>query len=132
MIKKEKKYSVVPSEEKAMLVLEWLYEKQGRDLVLMNVQGLTAVTDHVIVATAKNARHAQGLSDHILDMCGENKFEYLGMEGFKTGEWILVDLNDVVVHIFQGNLRTYYNIEGLWSESERIDHKFHEEGESGK
>ena len=54
------------------------------------------------------------------DCCGREKIEYLGMEGYKNGQWILVDLNDVVVHVLLNDVRSFFNLEGLWSKAKVI------------
>ncbi|MCM0755840.1 ribosome silencing factor [Desulfovibrio aminophilus] len=117
---KKLKYNVIPGPEKAALVAAWLVEKQARDVLALDVRGLSSVSDAVLVATAKNLRHGKALADQVLDLCGEHRFEYLGMEGYQAGEWVLLDLNDVVVHIFQEDQRRFYNIEGMWSEAAEI------------
>ncbi len=122
-MKKEKKFIEMAGEEKALLVADWLYEKQGEDIVIMNVTGLSSVTDMTIVVSARGAKHAKALAEHLLDKAAEKKVEFLSMEGHKTGEWVLVDLNDVLIHVFQSDLRDFYNIEGMWSEAPRIEFK---------
>ncbi|MGL1862577.1 MAG: ribosome silencing factor [Pseudodesulfovibrio sp.] len=117
---KNKNYSEIPSQEKALLVAQWLDEKQGENVVIMNVTGISSVTDMTLVVSARGVKHAQALCDHVLDMAAANKIEFLTIEGQKTGEWILVDLNDVLIHVFISELRDFYNIEGMWSEAPRI------------
>ena len=120
---KEKKFKDMSSKEKALLVAEWLYEKQGEDIVIMDVATLSSVTDMTIIVSARGVKHAKALADFVLDMAAENKIEFLSIEGQKTGEWVLVDLNDVLVHVFLSELREFYNIEGMWSEAPRIELK---------
>ena len=60
-------------------------------------------------------RHAQGLADHILEEAGRANYEFLHMEGYQNGAWILLDFNDVIVNIFQKDARLLYKIEGLWA-----------------
>lgn len=120
MKEKEKVHNMMPSRDKALLFAEWLEEKQAFDLVALDVAGSCPVTETILLASAKGVRHAQGLADMLLDRASENKIEYLGMEGYQGGGWILVDMNDVVVHIFLEEHRGLYNIEGLWSEAEDI------------
>ena len=72
------------------------------------------------MASAASVRQAQALADHVLACCGDHGFSYLGMEGYRTGQWVLVDLNDVLVNIFQEDQRSFYNLEGLWSEGKPI------------
>ena len=118
---KPKKFSTIPSEEKAVLVAKWLDEKQGENIVIMDVEKISSVTNMTLVVSARGVKHAKALADHILDRCAEDKVEFLTVEGHQTGEWVLVDLNDVLVHVFLDELREFYNIEGMWSEAKRIE-----------
>lgn len=120
MLNKEKKFKEIPSEEKALLVAEWLYEKQGENIVIMDVTGLSSVTDMTVIVSARGVKHAKALADFIIDKVAEDNVEFLSIEGHKTGEWVLVDLNDVLVHVFLEELREFYNIEGMWSEARRV------------
>ncbi len=119
--KKTKKYSDIPSPDKARLVCAWLDDKQAGNIKALDVRGISQVTDVIVLATARTGRHAQALADHVLDMAGSENIEYLGMEGYKGAEWVLMDLNDVVVHIFQSEVRSFYNLEGLWAEGIPLD-----------
>lgn len=103
------------TEEKALAVAGWLEDKQAEEVVALDVRAINTANEAVVIATAKNVRHAQALADHVMAQMKESGLEMLGMEGHKTGQWILVDVNDVVVHIFQRPGRGFYNLEGLWS-----------------
>jgi ribosome-associated protein len=107
--------------ERVRMLRRWLEEKQGQDILVLDVSQLCAVTEALVLVTASNARHAQALADHLLARLAENKIELLGLEGYRTGAWILVDINDVLVHIFQGPNRQFYNLEDLWAEAEPIE-----------
>lgn len=107
--------------EKMRMVAHWLHDKKGRHVTAMDVAGLSTVTEGLVLCTAGSVRHAKALADHVLDMAAENDMPYLGMEGYKTSGWVLVDLNDVLVHIFQDDSRGFYNLEGLWSEATILD-----------
>lgn len=119
-MKKENKFSVMSGREKSLLLAEWLDEKQGMDIVIMDVARMSSVTDVTVIVSARGMKHAQALADAVLARAAENAIEFLSMEGYQSGEWILMDLNDVLIHIFQGELREFYNIEGMWSEAPRI------------
>lgn len=112
----------MPNSEKAALVCAWLDEKQGSEIVTLNVSGLCSITETVCVVSARSIKHAQALSDFVLEQCRDNSVEFLGMEGYKTGDWILLDMNDVIVHVFLAELRGFYNIEGMWAEAKRTDY----------
>ena len=118
---RKKKFSKIDSKEKALTVAGWLDAKQGANIVIMDVTGMSSVTDVTMVVSARGVKHAQALADHVLGMAAENNIEFLSMEGHRTGEWILLDLNDVLVHVFLDELREFYNIEGMWAEAPRLN-----------
>lgn len=120
-MKKDKKFSEIPSLEKAQLVAGWLEEKQGENIIVMDVTNISSVTNMTIIVSARGVKHAQALANQVLDKAAESKIEFLGVEGQQTGEWVLVDLNDVLIHIFLEELREFYNLEGMWSEAPRVE-----------
>jgi ribosome-associated protein len=105
---------------KAELLFEWLEEKQARDVTVLDVRSLNEMTEGVVIASGINQRHVQGLADWVLEKLSEHSMEFLGMEGYRGGTWILIDGNDIVIHIFQQEYREFYNLEGLWAEAPRI------------
>ncbi|WP_027185196.1 ribosome silencing factor [Desulfovibrio inopinatus] len=118
--------------DKAKIVASWLDEKKATDIVVLDVAGLCSIAEAMVIASAANLRQAKSLADDILKRCGEEGISFLGMEGYKNSQWILVDLNDVLVHVFLEEARSFYNIEGLWSQGTRIDlpgHTSHGEDE---
>lgn len=127
MQKVKETFKALSTMDKVKLVAGWLRDRKAIDVQAIDVRGLSPITEALVVATATSVRHAQGLANAILDQVAEENLEYLGMEGFQQGAWILVDLNDVLVHIFQADNRKFYNIEGLWSEGEPIELPFHDE-----
>jgi ribosome-associated protein len=113
--------SPVGYKDKTEHIVAWLEEKQGQDIVAIDVSKICTVADVMVVVTAQNRRHAQTLADFVLAKAGEEKFEYLSMEGYANAVWVLLDLNDVLVHVFQEGERRLYDIEGLWSEGTFLD-----------
>lgn len=77
-----------------------------------------AVCDAIIIATATSRRHAKGLADGLLALCRECRHEFLRMEGYEEAQWVLVDCNDIIVHIFQPDVRQLYALEDLCAEPE--------------
>lgn len=106
--------------DKMRTLAGWLHEKQARGLTALDVAGLCDIAEGVVIATAGSVRHAQALADHVLDRAGKDSADYLGMEGYKAGTWVLIDMNDVLVHVFQETARGFYNIEGLWAEAREV------------
>ena len=111
----------VPTAEKSLALAALLDEKQGEDIIVLDVTGICPIAEHIVVVTGRGQRHTQSLADAALELAKERKFVSFGVEGYAAGTWILVDLNDVIIHIFQDEMRHFYNIEGLWSEGKRMD-----------
>lgn len=112
-----RRYAALPASEKALRMADWLEEGKGRQVTVMDVTGLTPCMDVLVVVTASSARHARSLADGLLERTRENNYEYLRMEGYQTGQWVLVDCNDVVIHIFQAESRELYRLEALWPDA---------------
>ncbi len=115
---KVKKYSPISTKEKAQLVYGWLEENKARDITALEVK--SAVTDVVLIASASSGRHAKSLADNIIVSGKKEKLEILSMEGYQAGSWVLVDLNDVVVHILLEENRNAFQLESLWNEAESL------------
>ena len=115
---KEKKYSTIPASEKAPVMQEWLSEHKARELASFTLPEGNPLADIVLICTASSARHARSLADGLTEMCKQQKFEILRTEGYQEGQWVLVDLNDVIVHIFQEPVREMYRLEALWAGAE--------------
>ena len=115
-----KTYSNLSARDKTLQIASWLHDKKAANIVALDVAAINPVCEAMIVASAANVRQAKALAEHVLERCAEAGFSYLGMEGQRLGQWVLIDLNDVMVHIFQDELRPFYNLEGLWSEGTPI------------
>ena len=92
-----------------------LEDIKARDITVLDVRKLTSLYDTLIVASADSARQVKALARHVRDKLKEGGADIIGVEGEEAGEWILVDAGDVVVHVMQPAVRTYYNLEELWS-----------------
>jgi ribosome-associated protein len=112
-----KKHIALPTENKIEMLSAWLHEHKALQLVSLRVADKNTWTEALIIVSASSVRHAQSLADGILAWCKEQKLEFLSMEGYHAGQWILVDLNDVVVNIFQAPTRELYRLESLWGQS---------------
>lgn len=97
-----------------------LAEKKAENTVVIDLSGIESFADGIIIASATSLRHAKGLADQVMQLCKQESFEFLHVEGYQGGQWILLDLNDIIVNIFQPAVRELYNLEGLWSELPRI------------
>jgi len=106
--------------DKAVRVAGWLLDKKAKNILALDVAPFNPICEAMVVASAANVRQAKALADYVLERCAEEGVSYLGMEGYHVGQWVLLDLNDVTVHIFQEESRPFYNLEGLWSEGKVI------------
>jgi ribosome-associated protein len=102
-------------EQLKTLVLETLDDMKARDVTLMDVRGKTAVTDYMVVASGTSDRHVKAIAETVAFRAKDAGEPPLGTEGVKEGEWALVDLNGVVVHVMLPKVRDFYALERLWS-----------------
>ena len=112
-----RKFSTASAAEKTAVLVKWLEENKARDVTALNVADKSPCMDVIIVVTASSLRHGKSLADGLMEECTKRNYEFLRMEGYQTGQWILADLNDIVVHIFQQEMRELFRIESLWKQS---------------
>jgi len=91
-----------------------LDEIKAHDVIVLDTRKITSLFDYMIVASADSTRQTKALARNIAEKVKEAGGSVLGVEGEQTGEWVLVDLGDVLVHIMQPAIREYYNLEQLW------------------
>ncbi|MBC7697781.1 MAG: ribosome silencing factor [Bacteroidia bacterium] len=101
-----------------LAVVDAIEDIKGFDITVMDVRKLTSMTSYMIVASATSSRQAKSIADNVREKLKEKGYSIRGTEGEKEGEWVLVDLNDIVVHIMVPTTRAYYNLEQLWGEAE--------------
>lgn len=97
------------------LVVAALEDMKGVDVHALDVRGSTPLTDFMVIASGTSDRHVKSLAGSVLDKAREAGVKPLGVEGEQEGEWVLVDLRDVVVHVMRPQVRDFYNLEKLWS-----------------
>ncbi|MCK5716084.1 MAG: ribosome silencing factor [Thiomargarita sp.] len=93
-----------------------LEDKKAQNITILDVRKCSSITDFMIVATGRTARQVSALSQHVIAEMKSNGERPLGDEGIKQGEWALVDIGDVIVHIMQPETREFYQLEKLWGE----------------
>ena len=91
-----------------------LEDIKGKDIEVINTTKLTSMFDRVIIATGDSNRQVKSLARNVLEKVREAGGEVISIEGEDGGEWVLVDLGDIVVHVMQAQVRQYYNLEELW------------------
>ena len=91
-----------------------LEDAKARDIVVLDVRGRTTITDFIVISTGTSSRHVQAVAEQLVEQVKASQGGVLGVEGKELGEWVLVDLGDVVVHVMQSETRAFYDLEQLW------------------
>ena len=99
------------------LVIDALEDLKAQDIKVLDVRGLSNITDLMIVASGTSDRQVRAIAYHVVDKAKKKGLPPLGMEGEQIGEWALVDLGDAVVHIMLPQTRDFYNLEKLWGDA---------------
>jgi len=96
-------------------------DRKAVDIVALDVRKLTSFADAFVIATGTSDRHARSVADAVAEAMAERGEKPLGMEGYDEGRWVLIDFTDVIVHVFQADVRREYDLERLWSDAPVID-----------
>ena len=100
--------------KKQRVVLEALEDIKGRDIIVFNTARMPTMFERVVIASGESTRQVRALADRVQEKVRENGARVYGVEGEASGEWVLVDLGDVVVHIMHPTVRDFYNLEEIW------------------
>jgi ribosome-associated protein len=96
-------------------------DRKALDVVALDVGALTSYADAFVLATGTSDRHARAIADAIREASTRRGEKPLGVEGYDEGRWVLIDLGDVIVHVFQSEVREAYDLERLWSDAAPLD-----------
>lgn len=108
-------------EQLAQKAAKILDEKKARDVVILDISRLTVLADYFVIATGSNAIHVRALADEVEEKLSESGIFPKGIEGYNEARWILLDCGDVIIHIFNGPDREYYDLERLWADAITIN-----------
>ena len=106
---------------RAVRIAKAAVDLKAENLVALDVRELTSFADVFILATGGSDRHVRAIADAVEEVVEELGERPLGIEGYDEGRWLLLDLGDVIVHVFQSEVRELYDLERLWSEAPRLD-----------
>ena len=105
------------------LVINALEDMKAEDITIIDVRGVSSLTDEMVIASGTSVRHLSALAENLITKAKESGIPPLGVEGRSGSDWVLVDMNDVVVHLMLPRARSFYNLEKLWSASEEARQK---------
>ena len=108
--------SAFESEDKKLMIRKVLGGRvmKGQEIVTMDIGAMSSIADYMVVVTGTSNRHVKSMADELMKRSKEADHMPIGMEGQEQGEWVLIDLGDVIVHIMQGATRKLYDLESLW------------------
>lgn len=111
----------VTSEALLQIAVEAAEDKKAYNIVALDLQGISLVADYYVICHGNSDTQVQSIATEIRKKAEESGTRVRGVEGFDTARWVLVDIGDVVVHVFHRDEREYYNIERLWSDAKAVE-----------
>jgi ribosome-associated protein len=111
----------IDGKERVLLCVNASLKKKAKDLIILNVKELSSFADYFIICSGTSDRQVQAIASSIQENLKEFGIIPLGVEGERLGKWVLMDYNDVIIHIFYEPIRLFYDIERLWSDAPRME-----------
>ncbi len=109
-----------PSRPRAVAIARAGLDKKAEDVLVLDLRGLTSYADYFVLMTADSDRQAAAIADHVEETLQAQGAAKVGVEGYESGRWILVDYGDVVAHVLSREARGFYDLEGLWADAPRV------------
>lgn len=109
------------SREMTSLAIKALEDKKGNDIRVIDIQDVSIIADYFIIASGSNRNQVQTMADNVEEVLGRAGYEPRQLEGYGTATWILMDYNDIIVHIFSEEDRLFYDLERIWRDGKSID-----------
>ncbi|MBW2038728.1 MAG: ribosome silencing factor [Deltaproteobacteria bacterium] len=109
------------SKEKTIFCAKVALERKAFDITILELKKISSLTDYFLICSGRSDRQVQAIAQSIEEKVREKGVRPLGTEGMREGRWVLMDYEDLVIHIFYESVRLYYDLEGLWIEAPRIN-----------
>ncbi len=107
------------------LVLGSLEDSKAEDIVTINIAGKSALGDYMVVVSGRSSRHVMAIADHLITDLKDGGQGNARVEGLETGDWVLIDGGDIIIHVFRPEIREFYNIEKMWAAPDMEDGTLH-------
>lgn len=98
-------------------IISILEDNKGENIALIDVKGKSSVTDLMFIVSGRSTRHVKSIADNLIIKLKKNKIKPIGVEGYSSSEWILLDFGDLLVHVMHPETREFYSLEKLWDEN---------------
>ncbi len=102
------------SKKMAKIAFEALEDKKGNDIKVLNIEKITTIADYFIIVSGDNVNQVQALADNVQDKLHEAGYDARAIEGYQSANWILLDYQDIIIHVFNREDRLFYDIERIW------------------
>jgi ribosome-associated protein len=108
------------SKDKALKAARAAQDKKAKDILVLGLKGLTPIADYFVVCSGESTTQVKAIAEQVEEKFDEADIKPLGIEGLKYSHWVLMDYGDVIIHIFEQETRTFYELEKLWIDAKRI------------
>ena len=112
--------TIEQSREMAKLACEALADKKGEDIRVIDIAGISVLADYFIIADGNNKNQVQAMVDNVQEELFKAGYEMKQMEGYREGNWILLDFGDIIIHIFDKENRLFYDLERIWKDGHHV------------
>lgn len=96
-------------------IVTCLDDNKAEDLISINLAGKSSLADHMVIASGRSARQVSALADYVVRMLKENGLKGITVEGLDQADWVLIDTGDILVHLFRPEVRSFYNLDKMWT-----------------
>jgi len=116
----KKEYQALEGEQIADICVKIASDGKGEDIVVLDVRKMSSFTDYFVILSGRSTRHVQALAENLENELRSKRINTSRAEGLAEGKWVLLDFDDVIVHVFYHEQRDFYDLEGLWHDAPRL------------
>jgi len=101
-------------------MVDFIDDKRGKDITILNLQGISIITDFFMIASGNSTTQIKAIADHLLEKLPELGVPVLRKEGLPEAQWVLIDCGDIVIHLMTPETREFYSLERLWGDAQEV------------